>query len=206
MIGFSDKNRTQKIQNLFLKISVKFLAAEKQEQESNGDETPTGDVKLCPKPEPPVVGKVTHRSIELIWKHVKEKLDPKLLYRFRLQEADKDKSEWGTVYSGNSMKKVVKRLQPNTEYNYRLCYASPGSERSEYSDTCTVRTTEEVLDADALHKAIYLDRRDDVERILSTSDGQKLLKTIDRFGNLPLMTAVNLKNLEYDTPGTKKVC
>ncbi len=51
------------------------------------------------RPEPPVVGKVTHHSIELIWNHVKEKLEPNKRYKYSLQEADRHKPEWGNVYS-----------------------------------------------------------------------------------------------------------
>ncbi len=51
------------------------------------------------RPDPPVVGKVTHYSIELIWNHVKAKLEPNRKYKYTLQEADKHKSEWGNVYS-----------------------------------------------------------------------------------------------------------
>ena len=45
------------------------------------------------------MGKVTHHSIELIWNHVKEKLDSTKRYRYTLQEADKNKQGWGNVYS-----------------------------------------------------------------------------------------------------------
>lgn len=51
------------------------------------------------RPEPPVVGKVTHHSIELIWMHMKEKLPTDQKFKFVLQEADKKKKEWGQVYA-----------------------------------------------------------------------------------------------------------
>jgi hypothetical protein len=51
------------------------------------------------KPDPPVVGKVTHHSIELTWTNVKEKLPANQRFKFVLQEADKAKKEWGNVYS-----------------------------------------------------------------------------------------------------------
>lgn len=51
------------------------------------------------KPDPPVVGKVTHHSIELNWNHVKEKLPTNHRYKYVLQECDKSKKEWGNVYS-----------------------------------------------------------------------------------------------------------
>lgn len=52
------------------------------------------------KPNPPVVGKVTHFSIYLEWSHVKEYLPPKKRYRFKLQESSlAGKFEWATVYT-----------------------------------------------------------------------------------------------------------
>ena len=50
------------------------------------------------KPEPPVVGKVTHRTIELIWKHVKDSL-PAGRFKFTLQEYDNKKKDWNTAYT-----------------------------------------------------------------------------------------------------------
>jgi hypothetical protein len=55
---------------------------------------------------------------------------------------------------------------------------------------------EEPLNGEALHKAIVLDRKSDVEKILDSSDGPRLLEIPDKFGNLPLMIAVNRNNLE----------
>ncbi len=57
-------------------------------------------------------------------------------------------------------------------------------------------TEEEQINADVLHKAIVLNRGDVVERILSVPEGKKLLEIPDKFGCLPLLTAVNLKNIK----------
>lgn len=51
------------------------------------------------KPDPPVVGKVTHHSIELIWTSAKENLPKDQRFKFTLQESDKAKKEWGNIYS-----------------------------------------------------------------------------------------------------------
>lgn len=56
---------------------------------------------------------------------------------------------------------------------------------------------EEPLTGDALHKAILLDKKSDVEKILDSPDGPRVLEIPDKFGNLPLMIAVNRNNLEY---------
>lgn len=55
---------------------------------------------ILEKPDPPVVGKVTHVTIELNWNHVKSKLTPNKRYRYSIQELCNNlKREWGTVYS-----------------------------------------------------------------------------------------------------------
>ena len=52
------------------------------------------------RPDPPIVGKVTHVSIELDWGFLKEKLPHDRRYRFSIQEmSENNKQEWGTVYS-----------------------------------------------------------------------------------------------------------
>ena len=79
---------------------------------------------------------------------------------------------------------------------------------------------EEPLTGDALHKAIILDRKAEVEKILDSPDGPRVLEVLtllrriaqstpqeivvhlfylkipDKFGNLPLMSAVSKNNLE----------
>jgi hypothetical protein len=51
------------------------------------------------KPDPPVVGKVTHHNIELTWSHVKEKLPAGQRFKYVLQGSDKNKKEWENVYT-----------------------------------------------------------------------------------------------------------
>jgi hypothetical protein len=51
------------------------------------------------KPDPPVVGKLTHFNVELQWTHVKEKLPPGQRFKFILQEMDRAKKEWTNIYS-----------------------------------------------------------------------------------------------------------
>jgi fibronectin type 3 and ankyrin repeat domains protein 1 len=149
------------------------------------------------RPDPPVVGKVTHHSLELTWQHVKEKLNPNERFRYTLQEGNsKNKQEWCNVYSGYGIVHVMESLEPNTEYRYRLCVINKTNERSEYSPICVVKTTKEPLTGEALQKAIILDRKDDVEKILDSPEGPKICEIPDKFGNLPLMIAANRNNLE----------
>jgi hypothetical protein len=86
--------------------------------------------------------------------------------------------------------------------------------KSEYCSMCTVKTTskntshfyldflkinlfiEEPITGEALHRAIVLDRKGDIEKILESPDGRRVLEIPDKYGNYPLMAAVNRNNLE----------
>ncbi len=52
------------------------------------------------KPDPPVVVKVTHTSIQLDWSHVTAK-QPGQKFTYSIQElaTNSNKKEWGVVYS-----------------------------------------------------------------------------------------------------------
>ena len=54
----------------------------------------------------------------------------------------------------------------------------------------------EPLNGESFHKAIILDRKSEVERILDSSNGPKFLDIPDKFGNLPLMIAIIRNNFE----------
>lgn len=148
------------------------------------------------KPDPPVVGKVTHHSIELMWSHIKEKIGADKRLKYTLQEIDKHKHDWGNVYAGFGITKIIESLDPSTEYSYRVCYIMPDNQRSEYSAVCTVKTTKEPINGEALQKAIFLDRRADVEKICESPEGRRLLEIPDKFGHFPLMIAANKNNLD----------
>ena len=53
------------------------------------------------------------------------------------------------------------------------------------------------MTGDALHKAIGLDKKSEVEKILDSPDGPRVIEIPDKLSNLPLMIAVNRNNLEY---------
>ncbi len=93
------------------------------------------------RPEPPVVGKVTHHSIELDWSNCRDRLPFNVRYRFTIQESDLTRREWSTVYSGFGTYTIIENLEPSTEYNYRLCVINQQNERSEYSQIVAIRTT-----------------------------------------------------------------
>ncbi|XP_038070828.1 fibronectin type 3 and ankyrin repeat domains 1 protein-like [Patiria miniata] len=148
------------------------------------------------KPDPPVVGKVTHYTIELMWdeagsKDRVDKGDGRL--RFAVQEADKIQG-WGNVYTGYATSNVFQGLESNTLYKYRLrVFNSHGS--SEYSRVVTVSTTKEPLNGDQLHKAVSLTQ--DVDRVAEILEsGDVWVDVPDTFGLSPLMQASQKGNIE----------
>ena len=118
--------------------------------------------------------------------------------------------------SGYGITKVLEGLEPITEYSYRLCYITTDNKKSEFSQILSVKTTskrsladefvmltisllfliEEPITGEALHKAIILERTTDVEKILDSQDGKRVIEIPDKYGNFPLMVAVNRNNLE----------
>jgi ankyrin repeat protein len=100
------------------------------------------------------------------------------------------------VYSGLGVIKVVEGQKPQTEYSFRLMVIGPDNEKSEYSPSITVRTTREPMNGEAFQKAVLLDKRAEVEQMLATPSGQRLLEIPDKMGNLPLQLAIIKNNQE----------
>ncbi len=48
-----------------------------------------------------------------------------------------------------------------------------------------------------MHKAIATENLNEVEHILNSENGPRILEIPDKFGNYPLMIAVNRNNLTY---------
>ncbi|XP_071793630.1 fibronectin type 3 and ankyrin repeat domains 1 protein-like [Asterias amurensis] len=148
------------------------------------------------KPDPPVVGKVTHHTIELQWDAAGcndkvDKGDGRL--RFTIQEADRIHG-WGNVYTGYATNNVFQGLEQNSLYKYRLrVFNSHGS--SEFSRVITVSTTKEPLNGDHLHKAVGLTQ--DVDRVADILEsGDVWVDVPDSLGFTPLMIAVQKGNID----------
>lgn len=150
------------------------------------------------RPDPPLFGKVTHHSIELTWAHVKKKLPSDQRFKYNLQEIDHQKKnkEWGNIYAGYGIIKIAESLEPNSEYSYRLLFINKLNKKSEYSEEIKVKTIKEPITGEAFQKAIALDRKAEVETICDSDDGQRVIEIPDKFGNLPIMIAVNRNNLD----------
>nr|XP_060499023.1 fibronectin type 3 and ankyrin repeat domains protein 1 [Panthera onca] len=103
--------------------------------------------KITPssKPHPPVVGRVTHHSIELYWdleKKAKRQGPQEQWFRFSIEEEDPKTHTYGIIYTGYATKHVVEGLEPCTLYRFRLKVTSPSGEY-EYSPVVSVSTTSE---------------------------------------------------------------
>uniref|UniRef100_A0A2I3M9E9 Fibronectin type 3 and ankyrin repeat domains protein 1 n=2 Tax=Cercopithecinae TaxID=9528 RepID=A0A2I3M9E9_PAPAN len=126
--------------------------------------------KITPpsKPHPPVVGKVTHHSIELYWdleKKAKRQGPQEQWFRFSIEEEDPKMHSYGIIYTGYATKHVVEGLEPRTLYRFRLKVTSPSGE-CEYSPLVSVSTTREPISSEHLHRAVNVNDEDLLVRIL----------------------------------------
>ncbi|KAL4699169.1 hypothetical protein H8959_011826, partial [Pygathrix nigripes] len=133
--------------------------------------------KITPasKPHPPVVGKVTHHSIELYWdleKKAKRQGPQEQRFRFSIEEKDPKTHSYGVIYAGYATKHVVKGLEPRTLYRFRLKVTSPSGEW-EYSPLVSVSTTREPVSSEHLHRAVNVNDEDLLVRILQ--GGEKMV-------------------------------
>ncbi|XP_052567834.1 fibronectin type 3 and ankyrin repeat domains protein 1 isoform X3 [Peromyscus californicus insignis] len=145
--------------------------------------------KIVPssKPHPPVVGKVTHHSIELYWdleKKEKRQGPQEQWLRFSIEEEDPKMHNYGVIYTGYATKHVVEGLEPRTLYRFRLKVTSPSGEY-EYSPVVSVATTREPISSEHFHRAVNVNDEDLLLRILEGG----LVKILVSNG-----TDVNLKN------------
>ncbi|XP_032219322.2 fibronectin type 3 and ankyrin repeat domains protein 1 [Nematostella vectensis] len=142
------------------------------------------------RPNPPVVGKVTHSSIELYWEPPTiigaAKSDGRLQYS--VEEGERTKG-FGKVYSGFSTSNVFEGLEPSTDYRYRIrCKNDAGN--SAWSSVITVRTTKKPKTNEDLHKAVA---KKDVQAVIKVLEEfgprWQLIDSPDKFGLSPLMVA-----------------
>lgn len=141
------------------------------------------------RPPPPVVGKVTHYSIELFWNEAldkaKEEAGGKEMVKVCLQEQDRHNS-WGNVYTGYAHSHTVTGADPQTTYKYRIRFMT-NAENSEWGPHLTVSTTKEPLNGEHLHRAIIREDLMEIERILDTGDVP--IDVPDKYGFTGLMQA-----------------
>ncbi|XP_038296816.1 fibronectin type 3 and ankyrin repeat domains protein 1 isoform X1 [Canis lupus baileyi] len=155
------------------------------------------------KPHPPVVGKVTHHSIELYWdleKRAKRQGPQEQWFRFSIEEEDPkmhtyehaDWIPWCPPHAcllpsrGYATKHVVEGLEPRTLYRFRLKVTSPSGEY-EYSPVVSVSTTREPISSEHFHRAVNVNDEDLLVRILQ--GGNVKVDVPNKFGFTALMVA-----------------
>nr|BAH14175.1 unnamed protein product [Homo sapiens] len=125
------------------------------------------------KPHPPVVGKVTHHSIELYWdleKKAKRQGPQEQWFRFSIEEEDPKMHTYGIIYTGYATKHVVEGLEPRTLYRFRLKVTSPSGE-CEYSPLVSVSTTSEYSDRPHSPLSRSMEMTSNLEKIFCLSFG-----------------------------------
>ncbi|CAI9178267.1 unnamed protein product [Rangifer tarandus platyrhynchus] len=147
------------------------------------------EVTSSSKPHPPVVGKVTHHSIELYWDLEKKAKRPgpqEQWFRFSIEEEDPKLHTYGIIYTGYATKHVVEGLEPRTLYRFRLKVTSPSGEHA-YSPVVSVSTTREPISSEHLHRAVNVNDEDLLVHILQ--GGNVKVDVPNKFGFTALMVA-----------------
>lgn len=121
------------------------------------------------RPDPPIVGKVTHNSIELYWKPPEksspEKGDSRLRYCIQEEEVGNKSKGFGNVYTGYSTSNIFEGQEPRTQYRYRMrCMNDHGN--SAWSVVVTVSTTAKPKTSEDLQKAVAKNDVETVNKIL----------------------------------------
>nr|XP_055028011.1 fibronectin type 3 and ankyrin repeat domains protein 1 isoform X2 [Misgurnus anguillicaudatus]XP_055028012.1 fibronectin type 3 and ankyrin repeat domains protein 1 isoform X2 [Misgurnus anguillicaudatus] len=146
-----------------------------------------GSLKL---PGPPVVGKVTHHSIELRWAYKEDNKPrngpPEHWTRFSVEQIDAKKHTYKTIYLGFGTRCVVNGLKTSTSYNFRLRITRPLGE-SCHSPVISVVTTRVPYNGRNLHYA--LNREDEKELTTVLRSGTVDVNVKDKMGFSPLMVA-----------------
>ncbi|KAK3727511.1 hypothetical protein QZH41_018374 [Actinostola sp. cb2023] len=143
------------------------------------------------RPNPPVVGKVTHNSIELYWNLPEQapshKGDDRPRYCIQEEEIGSRSKGFGNVYAGYANSYVFSGLEPRTQYRYRLrCINNHGN--SAWSVIVTVTTTRKPKTSEDLAKAVAKRDLETVANILPELSWQAV-DSPDKFGISPLMVA-----------------
>jgi len=167
-------------------------------------------------PDPPIIGKVTYCSLELVWN--KDLIDgitgaPKTKSNtsvYSLHSTASTRSNdgcrmkyivqeeeigglvtkgFGTIYSGFAQRNTFNGLDARTMYRYRIKYKGNGKE-TPWSRPVEVMTTKKPPSAEDLHKAVLKNDLEAVQSLLEELD-KGVIDACDKFGYTSLMSAVS---------------
>ncbi|XP_031434982.1 fibronectin type 3 and ankyrin repeat domains protein 1-like [Clupea harengus] len=145
--------------------------------------------KPFPPSAPPVVGKVTHHSIELSWSREwgePRTGPPEHWIRYRVEEQDPKTHTYSTIYIGYSRHYIVEGLASSTSYKFRLRVTSPSGQSSLSTPVC-VSTAREPISGRNLHQAVNMNDVEELSKILQS--GTVDVNVCDKLGFTPLMVA-----------------
>ncbi|XP_067311391.1 fibronectin type 3 and ankyrin repeat domains protein 1-like [Pseudorasbora parva] len=140
-------------------------------------------------PQPPLIGKVTHHSIELSWMNEENKLrtgPPEQWNHFSVEQMDPKTHTYRTIVTGYSTHHVAEGLRSSTYYSFRLKVTRPSGECS-FSPAVSVFTSREPFSGKNLHQA--LNREDEEELTTVLQSGTVDVDVLDKMGFTPLMVA-----------------
>ncbi|XP_015428082.1 PREDICTED: fibronectin type 3 and ankyrin repeat domains protein 1 [Myotis davidii] len=151
--------------------------------------TPDAQTTPSSQPQAPVVGRVTHHSIELHWDPARtaKRQGPQGQWtQFSIEEEDPRTHTYGAIYMGYATRHVVEGLQPRTLYRFRLKVTSPAGE-SAHSPAVSVSTAREPMSSEHLHRAVNVN---DEELLLGILRGGTVKVDVpNRLGFTALMVA-----------------
>ncbi|XP_051502421.1 fibronectin type 3 and ankyrin repeat domains protein 1-like [Myxocyprinus asiaticus] len=107
-------------------------------------------------PQPPVIGKVSHHSIELSWINEDRKRQdgpPECWTSFSVEQMDTKTDTYRTIYIGYGTHHIAEGLKPSTSYSFRLRVTKP-SGLGCLSPAVSVFTTREPFSGRNLHQAV----------------------------------------------------
>uniref|UniRef100_A0A8D2J8J7 Fibronectin type-III domain-containing protein n=1 Tax=Varanus komodoensis TaxID=61221 RepID=A0A8D2J8J7_VARKO len=127
------------------------------------------------KPQPLIVGQVSHHTIQLCWDFDEQRKGPQEQWlKFSIEEEDPKLHCYCLIYTGYARQHVVEGLEPRTTYRFRLKVTDPAGESVYSSPVCVTTTSKftihhEPVSGDHLHRAVS---RNDIDEVLNILRGR----------------------------------
>lgn len=140
-------------------------------------------------PQPPVIGKVSHHSIEMSWmneENTSRTGPPEHWTHFSVEQMDPKTHTFSSIYIGYSTRHVVEGLKSSTYYSFRLMVTRPSGECS-FSPAVSVFTNREPFSGKNLHQALNRENEEELTTVLQS--GMVSVDVHDKMGFTPLMVA-----------------
>ncbi|XP_046850344.1 fibronectin type 3 and ankyrin repeat domains 1 protein-like [Xenia sp. Carnegie-2017] len=139
-------------------------------------------------PDPPVIGQVTHNTIELFWDQSREKCvtNNEERIKYCIQEEEGKSKNYFTVYRGYANTCILNGIKENTTHRYRVQIRFTNTS-SPWSSTTEVTTKSFPSSGAQLHRAVL---NLDVDKVtMIVKNNESMVDVPDRMGCSPLMVA-----------------